>query len=151
MKAELDQALLRGRWQVTSWRQEYDDGRVTYPLGRELEGFLQYDADGRMACMIARADRARFATGGQWNAADTEKAAAYSSFLAYGGRYTVEGDVVTHHVELSLFPNWKGGEQRRRVSLQDTAQGPVLDIVARLEEGTPEARSAILSWRRAAT
>lgn len=144
----MDKTLLLGRWDIVSWQQRYDDGRVTHPLGTELEGFIAYDDMGRMVCMMGRAERAPFTTGGQWNASEAERAAAYSGFMAYAGRYTVEGEWVTHHVDLSLFPNWKGGDQKRRVQLTCDPAGDTLDIVARLEEGTPEARSAVLAWRR---
>ncbi|MDB5728790.1 MAG: hypothetical protein JWQ00_1995 [Noviherbaspirillum sp.] len=144
----MDKNLLLGRWNIISWEQRYDDGRVTHPLGTALEGFIQYDANGQMICMIGRTDRPNFSTGGQWNASDEEKAAAYSSYLAYAGRYSVNGESVTHHVDLSLFPNWKNGDQKRRVELIPGAAGDKLNIVARLEEGTAEARSAVLAWKR---
>ena len=134
-----------GRWQIVAWEQVYDDGRRTYPMGQQLEGFIQYDPDGRMMCMLCRGDRQNFTTGGQWNASQEEKAAAYSSMLAYAGTYTVGGGTVSHHVELSAFPNWKGGIQKRRIETMDVGQ---LALVARLEEGTSEARTARLIWKR---
>jgi hypothetical protein len=145
----MDKTLLIGRWKIVSWEQRYDDGRVTRPLGAALEGFIQYDVDGRMMCMMGRADRAGFVTGGQWNASNDEKAGAYSSFMAYAGSYTVDGDLVTHHVDLSLFPNWKGGDQRRHAQLRRDPSGDTLEIAARLEEGSTEARTAVLAWKRA--
>jgi hypothetical protein len=145
----MDNSLLIGRWNIISWQQQYDDGRVTYPLGTALEGFIQYQPDGQMLCMMGRADRPNFVTGGQWNASDAEKAAAYSSFMAYAGRYSVDGEWVTHHVDLTLFPNWKHGDQKRRVQLRHGPDGDLLDIVARLEPDTTEARNAILAWKRA--
>jgi hypothetical protein len=147
----MDKSLLLGRWNILSWEQRYDDGRVSHPLGSALEGFIQYDRNGQMICMMGRADRAPFTTGGQWNASNDEKAGAYSSFMAYAGRYSIDGEWVTHHVDLTLFPNWKNGDQRRRVVLTPDPASDRLDIVARLEEGTSEARSAILAWRRAAS
>lgn len=136
---------LGGRWEIVSWEQQYDDGRRELPMGEHLEGFIQYGADGTMACMIARAERSNFASGGQWNAPDAEKARAYDSMLSYAGRYRIADDVVTHSVELSLYPNWKGGEQPRRFALQ--ADG-TLALTARLEHGTPQARTSRLVWQR---
>ena len=140
-------ADVTGRWDIVSWVQDFDDGRQVYPLGEELEGFIRYTPDGDMVCLIARADRTPFTTGGQWNAADVEKAAAYSSVLAYAGTYDIEGDTVVHHVDLSLFPNWEGGDQRRRFILREDG---TLALEARLEDGTAEARTARLVWRRPA-
>lgn len=134
-----------GRWNIISWLQLYDDGRQTAPLGEKLQGFIRYLEDGDMICMIARADRSNFVTGGQWDASDEEKGAAYNSMLAYAGRYRIEGNTIVHMVEHSLFPNWIGGEQRRLVRMT----GDDLFIEARLEEGTPQARTAQLRWVKA--
>lgn len=134
-----------GRWDILAWEQLYDDGRRELPMGDQLEGFIRYTPDGDMVCMIARTDRPKFVRGGQWNAPDDEKAGAYQSMLAYAGRWSVDGDVITHRVQMSLFPNWKGGEQKRR--LQVNPDG-TLALTARLEEGTPQARTAKLVWRR---
>jgi hypothetical protein len=146
----MHKTLLLGRWNIISWQQRYDDGRIAHPLGTALEGFIQYDASGAMMCMMGRANRPGFVTGGQWNAANEEKAGAYSSFMAYAGTYSIDGEYVTHHVDISLYPNWKNGDQKRRVRYHRDAAGETLEIVARLEEGTPEARSAVLAWKRAA-
>jgi hypothetical protein len=144
----LDPELLLGTWNIISWEQRYDDGRVTYPLGKALDGFIAYDRHGRMSCMMAKADMVPFESGGQWNASEAERARAYSSFMSYAGRYSINGDVVTHHVEISLFPNWKNNQQKRRVKLLRDHAGDMLEIIARLEDGTSEARSAVLTWKR---
>lgn len=137
---------LLGRWYIVSWEQRYEDGRVQLPMGDKLEGFIDYSAEGYMACMISRADRANFSKGGQWNAPDDEKAGAYNSMLAYGGRYRLDGETIVHMVDFSLFPNWKGGEQKRELEFQKDG---TIALLARLEQGTSEARVARLVWRRA--
>jgi hypothetical protein len=134
-----------GRWDIVSWLQLYDDGRVQAPLGEKLEGFLRYCPDGDLIVFIERANRPNFTSGGQWNASEAERAAAYSSVLSYAGTFRLEGDTVVHEVRNSLYPGWKGGEQRRAVRLE----GDTLYIEARLEAGTSEARTAQLKWRRA--
>lgn len=139
-------AQIIGRWDIVSWLQLYEDGRRQAPLGDNLEGFIRYVEDGDMVCMIANADQPQFTSGGQWNAGEAERARAYSSMLAYAGKWRIEGETVVHAVEQSLFPNWKGGDQRRHVRLD----GDTLYIEAHLEQGTPEARTAQLKWRRAA-
>lgn len=135
---------LLGRWALRQWTQAYDDGRVTHPMGQAPRGFIQYDDD-RMFCMIERTDRQVFATGGQWNASAEEKARAYESFMSYAGTYDLAGDEVRQHVDMSLFPNWEGGVQRRKAAIVDG----LLHLSARLEDGTPEARTASLVWERA--
>ena len=131
---------LIGRWDILSWEQVFDDGRIELPMGDKLHGFIRYTEDGDMMCMLARADRPNFTTGGQWNASAEEKARAYTSMLAYGGRFSVDGDIVSHKVNISMFPNWVGGEQKRR--LVENADGTIA-LTARMEEGTPQALSLL--------
>ncbi len=143
MSLSKDQVV--GRWNIVSWLQLYDDGRVLAPFGERLEGFLRYLPDGDMIVFIERADRGAFKTGGQWDASFAEKAGAYEEVLSYAGTFRLDGDHVVHEVKHSLFPNWKGGQQRRAVRLD----GDFLFIEARLEDGTPQARTAQLKWQRA--
>jgi hypothetical protein len=136
---------LAGRWELVTFEQNYDDGRHVYPMGEGPQGIIQYTEDGFMSCMISRQNRENFTTGGQWNASDAEKAGAYNSMMSYAGRYSVADNTVTHFVDLSLFPNWIGGQQQRVFKFDD--QG-LLSLTARLEENTSEARTALLLWKR---
>ncbi len=140
----MDRETVKGRWNILAWEQLYDDGRVVLPMGTQLEGFIEY-SDFGMFCVIARQGREAFTSGGQWSAEDSEKAAAYSSYLTYAGDFEVEGDTIIHKVRHSIFPNWVGGIQQRSAALE----GDVLSLTARLEEGTAEARTARLQWQRA--
>ena len=136
---------IEGCWRLLAWIQHYDDGRVKQTFGPTPQGQITYVA-GRMSCVMSRPDRVRFTTGGQWNADATEKAGAYDALMAYTGTYemSLDGNFVTHHVDQSLFPNWIGGAQRRKVEWE----GEKLTLTARLEEGTSEARTARLVWER---
>lgn len=134
---------IEGHWDLIEWVQEYDDGRRLHPFGQSPTGAISYGG-GRMSAVITPADRRNFETGGQWNADTAEKAAAYDTCLAYAGGYDYADGVMVHHVEISLFPNWVGADQRRLVEWD----GEVLSLSARLEDGTSEARSAVLRWRR---
>lgn len=135
---------IQGRWEILRWEQVYDDGRVVHPMGMELEGFIEYGPNG-MFCALGKKNRPHFTTGGQWSADDAEKAAAYNSYLTYAGDYEVQGNRITHKVRYSMFPNWVGSVQRRVAEFD----GHELALTARLEEGTPEARTARLVWKRA--
>ncbi|MEU6646722.1 lipocalin-like domain-containing protein [Saccharomonospora sp. NPDC046836] len=141
----MESADIVGSWEIVDWVQDYDDGRTVYPMGARPRGVLVYTSDGRMLSMVSASDRPPFATGGQWDADDAEKVAAYQSFLAYCGTFSVCGDQVRHQVDLSLFPNWVGAELVRTARWRDGE----LELLARLEDGTPEARTARLRWRRA--
>lgn len=140
----MDTSDIIGRWRILSWVQNYDDGRQVFPMGTSPRGFVTYDPDGGVTIMISDDKRTPFASGAQWTATDEEKARAYDSFMAYCGRYEVLGDVVHHHVELASCPNWQGGVQIRSAALK----GGQLSLTARLEDGTPQARTAIILWSK---
>jgi hypothetical protein len=102
-----------GVWRLISWENRAADGEVTYPMGVDALGYLIYTADGRFAVMISRQDRPSFAGSDLLGGTTEEKTRAVEGFVAYGGRYIFHGDRVVHHVELSLFPNWVGTDQKR--------------------------------------
>lgn len=134
---------IEGTWRLIAWEQVYDDGRRVLPFGASPIGVITYLGD-RMSAVLSRNPREPFHTGGQWDADTVEKAGAYDSCMAYAGTFSIEDGTVVHHVDTSLFPNWVGGSQRRRVEFDQD----VLSLTARLEDGTPEARTAVLRWRR---
>lgn len=77
-----------------------------------------YDASGRMSVQISsQADRKSFGAG---KATAEQKAAAYDSYLAYYGTYTVDvkAGTVTHHLEDRLQPGGRGAEYVRYFELQ---------------------------------
>lgn len=140
----MNRDTIKGRWEVLSWEQQYDDGRIVSPMGSELEGFIEY-SDYGMSCLVTKKNRKQFTTGGQWSAADAEKAEAYDSYLTYAGGFDVNENTITHHVKYSIFPNWIGGTQYRTAKLD----GDTLSLMtAKLEEGTSEARVSILTFKR---
>jgi hypothetical protein len=47
-----------------------------------------------------------------------ERAEAYSTFMAYAGRYTFTCDKIVHHVEVASLQNWVNTDQTRFVRLQ---------------------------------
>ena len=49
---------------------------------------------------------------------EEQKAAAAQDFTAYAGRYEYLGEKLVIHVEVSLFPDWIGGDQEREAELK---------------------------------
>jgi hypothetical protein len=58
----------------------------------------------------------------------TLRAAAASGFVTYAGSYTVDGEDVIHHVEVSLLPNYVGNDERRHVDWVETDNGLDLEL-----------------------
>lgn len=102
-----------GAWRLLSWENRGADGRVTYPFGPDASGYITYTADGHMSVAITQTKRPRFAADDLLGGSAEERAMAAASYVSYAGTYEVGEDTVTHHIEVSLFPNWAGAEQQR--------------------------------------
>ena len=47
-----------------------------------------------------------------------EQAEAFNTFLAYAGRYTLGGEKVTHHIEISSIQNYVGKDLVRKIKFE---------------------------------
>jgi len=106
-----------GTWKLQTWRRVVDNGEVTYPLGEDATGVLIYTENRTMAVQMVAAQRPSIATEDALGGDPLQRAAAYSTCLAYFGTYEVQGDSVTHRIQGSLFPNWSGTAQTRPFTL----------------------------------
>ena len=107
---------LVGTWKlVSAVREEIPSGAKTKLFGERPHGILNYSPDGRMIALIARGDR-KAAANGRPTTAEAE--ALYRSMLSYAGAYTVDGDVVTHDVELSWNESYTGSKQQRHMAFE---------------------------------
>jgi hypothetical protein len=114
-----------GTWRLLDYSFIHEDGVIEHPWGTDVRGYLLYSAEGYMSGNLSPANdwparRARLAAA--FKAHDGAGAlrlasrAGRSDYIAYTGRYTVEADTITHHVEASLFPNWVGRAELRYYS-----------------------------------
>jgi hypothetical protein len=136
---------LVGAWELETCEARGDDGSRLFPLGERPKGLLLYTASQAMSVAIMRGDRTPFLARDILAGTEREKALAAETYLSYAGRWTVAGDRVCHSITVSLFPNWVGTVQERRVKLHDD----------RLELSTDpillggQTRVASMTWRRA--
>ena len=100
-----------------------------------------------MFVAIMASHRLRFAHDDLLSATKEEEAQAEETYVSYCGRYDFLGDRVVHHVELSLFPNWIGGDQERLVDLR--GERLTLSTRALLLRGIQQ--TAHLIWERVST
>jgi hypothetical protein len=99
-------ADLVGTWKLISVTDTTDKGQVIKDAyGQNPTGFLTYTADGRMMAIITNGGRKSLSVRDRVSAPAEERAKAFSTMVAYGGRYTVEGDEVIHHVEVAAMQN----------------------------------------------
>jgi hypothetical protein len=132
---------ITGTWILESWDRIEADGSTAHPLGNAPSGLLVYTPEGDMAVMMTATDRSKLDTDDPVGGSVEERAGAYSSCLAYVGRYRVEGQSVIHELETSLYPNWSGTSQVRPFLLD--RQRLVLQVLDADGKPTNE-----ISWRR---
>ena len=109
-----------GTWKLISVTSKTDKGGVDKNvLGEHPSGLLTYTADGRMMAIISDDGRKPLTTADRVAAPAEERAQAYSTFMAYAGRYTFTCDKVVHHVEVASLQNWVNTDLTRMVTLQD--------------------------------
>lgn len=103
-------------------------------FGDHPNGYLSYSPDGRMYAIIVEGDRLKPRAA---IPTDLEKLYLQGSMFAYAGTYTVDGDKVIHHVDISWNQSWTGTDQVQFYKLD----GGILTL-------TNAESGAILVWKR---
>ncbi|OKH14989.1 hypothetical protein NIES592_08940 [Fischerella major NIES-592] len=126
---------LLGTWKLISATAINPDGTVEPEVyGPNPTGYITYTPEGRMMVIFSKRDRLAL-TGDIRSPFSKEIQSlppqeclqAFSTFNAYAGIYTIEGNKVTHHVEIASIPNRVGTDLVRTFTLngnQVTLQTP---------------------------
>lgn len=105
---------LVGTWGLVSASSVTRSGeRNETPYGVGPVGLLTYTSDGRITSLISYGDRKPLSM----NATPQEQAEAFNTFLAYTGRYSVNGDKIIHHIQISSVQNYVGKDLVRNMRL----------------------------------
>jgi len=134
---------LVGTWKLRSFTLEYADTREKVePFGAHPHGYLGYGPDGRMYAIIVHEYRGRPPE----IPSDAEKILLFSGMGAYAGTYSVDGDIVRHHVDISWIETWTGTTQLRRFRIE----GNLLHIQSPAAKDPLDGRisSAVLVWAK---
>jgi hypothetical protein len=106
---------LVGTWTLVSASSAAPNGeRDANPYGLSPSGLLTYTADGRVAALISYGGRKPLSA----LSSPQDQAEAFRTFFAYAGRYSLSGDQVTHHVEISSVQNYVGKDLPRTVRFE---------------------------------
>ena len=151
MSAPADlRAAIPATWQLVSY-DIYNEGGtiIDRPFGERVVGTLVYTAGGHVSAHAMADERMRCGTQRPVDSPDELKIAAYDSYLGYAGTWTLDGDVISHHVETSYFPDWRGMTLRRRV----TIDGDLLVLTGIAPHPPdplhpPSSRIPVLTWTR---
>lgn len=105
---------LVGTWKLMSFEMELQaTGERIQPMGKVPTGYLNFTTDGRMAVVITGEGR-------KSGTSEAERAALFSTLVAYTGNYRVEGDKWITSVDASWNPAWVGTEQPRIYKITGT-------------------------------
>jgi hypothetical protein len=134
-----------GAWLLASYTADAA-GEVSQPLGPDPQGIIMYTADGYMSAQLMRRDRPAYDRAITGGGTTEQMAAAASGYLCYSGPYRLDeaAEVLHHHVQVSLLPNWIGGIQVRNAKL--AAGTLTLSAVVTSRKGASS--SHVLVWRR---
>jgi len=113
-----DNGTIVGTWRLVSASSTDSSGQqLDPPYGANPIGFLTYSIDGRVTALISFGGRKPLSMGAKPPALQEEQAEAFKTFLAYGGRYRLNGDKVIHSIEISSIQNFVNKELVRTVKL----------------------------------
>ena len=108
-----------GTWKLVSNTATTDKGEVNKAvLGQNPSGLLTYTSDGRMMAIISDDGRKPLSIADKVAAPAEERAQAYSTFMAYAGRYTFTCEKMVHHIEIASLQNWVNTDQTRFVRIE---------------------------------
>ena len=135
------QRQLVGNWRLVSF-ENFDEkgaGRPSPFTG----GRIMYDAAGQMAAQLTHSNRKPLST----PSTEAERAAAYSGYLSYFGRYSIDAaaKTVTHHVEGSTNPNWVSTKTNLVRSYAFSSDGTRLMLSVKNDAGRV---TGTLTWER---
>jgi hypothetical protein len=68
--------------------------------------------------MISYGGRKRLSSSDSLSAPAEEQAEAFRTFVAYAGRYTLNGDKIIHHVEISSIQDWADTDLIRSIKFE---------------------------------
>ncbi|MEP4379200.1 MAG: lipocalin-like domain-containing protein [Alphaproteobacteria bacterium] len=127
-----------GAWNLVDTFRENPDGTTTPNQGADPMGIIMYSPDGHM-CAITRSRSRPFPA--MPDATDADKARMFDSYLSYAGRWSLDGNTVTHHVEHALNENFVGQDRKRVIDHQG-------DRMVLKGEGSDGVSTSTIIWER---
>ena len=124
-------------------RIDSESGDSAEVMGKHPKGRLTYTAEGYMHALMMPDGRAKFPSGDVFGT-DEELLGAAGHFVAYCGRFEIEGETIFHHPDLSFFPNWAGTRMAREAKLE----GNRLTLTSENQVRGGRESTAVIVWDR---
>ena len=131
---------LVGNWKQVSYvTEELATGKKTSLLGEHPKGYLIYTPEGRMMALSVHETRSPPKT-------DEDRISLHKNMVAYSGRYTIEGNKVVHHVDISWNESWTGTDLIRFFKLEGNTltikTAPIKNPITGIES------TSVVVWER---
>ncbi len=95
-----------GTWKLRSYTTEdLTTGQKTDLFGAHPTGYLSYGSDCRVFGIVVKEGRK---APNSLVPTDAERVELYNGLIAYAGTYSIEGDKVSHHLDVSSNQSWTG-------------------------------------------
>ena len=134
-----------GTWRLLSLEFIKKTGEVVYPFGKEVKGLLIYQSNGYMSGMISGEGRPNISAPATKGIPDKERLAISKNFIAYAGKYLVEGNQIIHNIEVSFVPNLMGNSSHAGTfSLKNS----ILCIASKQQPGEDDEFSINVLWEK---
>lgn len=131
-----------GAWRlVSAVAEEVETGKKFEPYGPNPTGYLVYLPEGRMFALGAPASREPSKT-------DEDRLQRHRTSFGYSGRYTIDGNKVTHHVDMSVHPESVGIDLVRHFAVEDDRL--VIKTVPRVNRLSGTTSVQTLVWEKTA-
>lgn len=101
---------LYGTWKLVSITRKNSSGKKLDDYGIGSTGYINYAPHGRMMVIIVKGNRKKPL---RKTIMPTEAMALLSSMTSYAGHYTIHGNQIIHHVDISWNETWTGTTQKR--------------------------------------
>ena len=123
-----------GTWRFQSFvREVIATGERQNEFGEKPSGYISYQSDGRMFAVLVGGNRTKPAGAVP---TDEEKAKLFGTLIAYSGTYVLDGDKVTHKIDVSWNQSWTGGDQVRFYKVE----GNTLTITTAINKNPQDGR-----------
>jgi hypothetical protein len=112
--ADVANEALYGTWRLESFTQTLlTTGETIDVFGKAPTGFINYGRDGRMMVLMVKDERPK--PSDLAKITDQERAELFKTMVAYAGTYAVDGETVTHHLDISWNQIFTGTDQVRNI------------------------------------
>jgi hypothetical protein len=108
-----------GIWKLISIQTQADDGTLTYPFGKDVDGLAMIDARGYFSAQVMDMKRPSFKSADPRRGTPGEVKTAFENYIGYYGTFDLDetkGSII-FHVRGAWLPNWVGNDQIRYYTL----------------------------------